>query len=154
MKALTIRQPWLWAITHAGKRVENRTWPTTYRGPIALHAASRFTMQEYRDAVFFMQEHQLADAMLGVAAEIFGDVNYNVPLMPSSSDLAVGSIVAVAELVDCVTHSTSPWFVGPFGFVLEHVRGLASPIPCKGALGLWEVSPSVLATIGSNEAFP
>ena len=24
MKALTIRQPWLWAILHAGKRIENR----------------------------------------------------------------------------------------------------------------------------------
>lgn len=26
MKALTVRQPWAWAIMHAGKDVENRTW--------------------------------------------------------------------------------------------------------------------------------
>ena len=35
MKALTVQQPWAWAIIHAGKTVENRTqrwW--SYRGPI------------------------------------------------------------------------------------------------------------------------
>lgn len=26
-RALTVRQPWTWAICHAGKDIENRTWP-------------------------------------------------------------------------------------------------------------------------------
>lgn len=26
--ALSIRQPWAWAIVYAGKDIENRTWPT------------------------------------------------------------------------------------------------------------------------------
>ena len=28
MKALSIRQPWAWAILHAGKDIENRDWRT------------------------------------------------------------------------------------------------------------------------------
>lgn len=40
MKALTVRQPWAFAIAHLGKRVENRVWGTTYRGDLAIHAAS------------------------------------------------------------------------------------------------------------------
>ena len=28
MKALTIKQPWAWAIIHAGKDIENRDWVT------------------------------------------------------------------------------------------------------------------------------
>ena len=39
MKALSIRQPWAWAIIHAGKDVENRPWGTRYRGPLLIHAS-------------------------------------------------------------------------------------------------------------------
>ena len=38
MKALTIRQPWASLIVDGEKRVENRTWPTKYRGPLLIHA--------------------------------------------------------------------------------------------------------------------
>jgi hypothetical protein len=40
VKALSIRQPWVWAIVHAGKDIENRTWWTPYRGPVLIHAAN------------------------------------------------------------------------------------------------------------------
>lgn len=38
MYALTIKQPWASAIMAGLKRVENRTWRTDYRGPLAIHA--------------------------------------------------------------------------------------------------------------------
>jgi hypothetical protein len=39
MRALTVRQPWAWAIPHAGKDVENRTWTNRFvTGTIAIHA--------------------------------------------------------------------------------------------------------------------
>ena len=41
MKALSVRQPWAWAIIYAGKDVENRTWPTRYRGFVIVHASQR-----------------------------------------------------------------------------------------------------------------
>lgn len=36
--ALSIRQPWCHHILHDGKDVENRTWPTRYRGWFLIHA--------------------------------------------------------------------------------------------------------------------
>lgn len=36
-----------------------------------------------------------------------------------------------------ITISSSPWFTGPFGFVLEEINPVDF-IPCRGALGLWE----------------
>lgn len=39
MYALTVRQPWAWEMIHGDKRIENRTWPTRYRGPLLIHAA-------------------------------------------------------------------------------------------------------------------
>ena len=38
MKAITISQPWAHLIVRGEKRVENRTWPTEHRGPLAIHA--------------------------------------------------------------------------------------------------------------------
>lgn len=37
--ALSIRQPWCHHILHDGKDVENRTWPTRFRGPVLIHAS-------------------------------------------------------------------------------------------------------------------
>ena len=38
MKALTVLQPWAWALIHGPKRIENRSWATYYRGPLVIHA--------------------------------------------------------------------------------------------------------------------
>ena len=37
-KAITIRQPWAGLIAVGEKIYETRSWPTKYRGPIAIHA--------------------------------------------------------------------------------------------------------------------
>ena len=38
VRALSIRQPWCHHILHDGKDVENRDWPTRYRGWFLIHA--------------------------------------------------------------------------------------------------------------------
>ena len=42
MHALTLRHPWVWAVAHLGKRIENRTWepPEDLIGKhIAIHGS-------------------------------------------------------------------------------------------------------------------
>lgn len=39
MKALTVHQPWATLIAIGAKRLETRSWSTSYRGPLAIHAA-------------------------------------------------------------------------------------------------------------------
>jgi hypothetical protein len=51
LRCLTGRQPWWWAILHAGKRIENRRTRWKYRGPILLHAAKGCTKEEYYGAI-------------------------------------------------------------------------------------------------------
>lgn len=36
--ALSIRQPWAWLIVNNHKPVENRSWPTSFRGRFLVHA--------------------------------------------------------------------------------------------------------------------
>lgn len=51
IRALSLRQPWLWAIFDLGKRIENRVWDTTYRGGFWLHASSGCTEVECGEVV-------------------------------------------------------------------------------------------------------
>ncbi len=113
MKALSIRQPWIWAMLHAGKDVENRSWPTEYRGPIYLHASK----------VLDIDGKEWIRNQMGI----------KVP-----GDLPRGGVVARALLVNCVKIYSSPWFFGEFGFVLREIEPVPF-IPCKGALGIFEI---------------
>ena len=42
MKAITIKQPWAWAIIFAGRDIENRSWYTHHRGPLLIHAGAAY----------------------------------------------------------------------------------------------------------------
>lgn len=120
-KALSIRQPWVWAILHAGKRIENRPRRFHYRGPICLHASKS------RRAMEFMRARQDILAITASRAE-----------PPKLADaIERGGIVGTAEIVDCIEQSDSPWFFGPYGLVLENVQPVKF-IPVKGALGLFD----------------
>jgi hypothetical protein len=126
MKALTIKQPWVYAILHEGKDTENRTWATSHRGWIAIHAAAK----PHREARF-PRGHRLPD---------LGEATYS-------------AICGVACVVDVVTTSQSKWFKHPsegsinYGWVLGSVKALKEPIPCKGALKLWNLPPKVVREI-------
>lgn len=121
MKCLTIRQPWAWLIFN-GKPIENRDWPTSFRGQLAIHAAKGLTLREYQDAVAFVASF---DPQL--AAKI-----------PPMLLLERGAVLGTVEMVDCVKESESPWFQGKYGHVYESPTLFAKPIPINGALGLWE----------------
>lgn len=122
MKALSIRQPWAWAILHAGKDIENRDWPTKFRGTVAVHAAKGMTNDEYQLAREFM-----IDA--GVAA----------PDIPLAHAIRRGAIIGLVDIIDCVDESDSLWFCGHYGFILANPRPLPTPIPCSGTLNFWNV---------------
>lgn len=116
--ALSIRQPWAHCVLHLGKPVENRSWPTNVRGTICIHASKSLTLDDYvsaqlvsRDAGFFQ--------------------------LPERKSFQRGGIVGVVDIVDCVTDHPSPWFFGPYGFVLENPR-VVPFVEVSGALGFFE----------------
>lgn len=53
------------------------------------------------------------------------------------------AIIGVVDILDCVDDHESKWFFGPYGYVLENPRPLLKPIPCKGKLGFWNLSPEI-----------
>lgn len=126
MKAISIRQPWAWCIISAGKDIENRDWPTRYRGPVLIHASKGMTKDEY-------------ESCLGLCHAISRTHPFPSGLaLPDFEDLERGGIVGQAEIVGCIEDSDSPWFSGRYGFVLRNVKPLPFR-PFKGALGLFDV---------------
>ena len=126
MKALSIKQPWVHAILHEGKDLENRTWRTKHRGWIALHASAK------------------ADKGVKFPRKI---------AVPALEKENFSAILGVARIVDVVEKSRSPWFhrysdgTVNYGWVLEEVIALPKPVPCKGNRGLWNVAPGDLRRI-------
>lgn len=128
MKALTVCQPYAELIARGEKWIENRTWPTSYRGLLAIHAGK-------------------SREWLGVDDEDAAEYGVDVKA------IAFGAIVAVARLVDCRrfedltdemrmhTHANGPWC-----WVLRDVYRV-EPMPIRGAQGLWPVEPSLALSL-------
>jgi hypothetical protein len=124
---ISVRQPWAWAIVYAGKDVENRTWPTRYRGPVFIHAGVAFDGRK--------------DDALDDAADWARRAGIEAPTL---DQLQRGGIIGIADIVGCVTSMDSRWFCGPYGFVLRNARPLPF-VPCKGQLGFFPAPAAALA---------
>lgn len=140
--ALSIRAPWPYAILFLGKDVENRNWKTHFRGPMLIHQSAWFgheeiheTIQELAKQNFYTLEHLIQH---GSAY----NWSFNAT-MPGDTLKRTGAIIGMAEIIDCVTHSESPWFFGPYGFRLRNAVAFPEPIPCRGALGLFRPDVSL-----------
>jgi hypothetical protein len=113
MKALSVRQPFAWCIVAGTKPIENRTWNTTYRGPLLIHAA--------------VKPHLMTIA----------EVEHTWGAVIDRGALRYGGIIGRVELVDVVREHASPWFQGPFGFVLQSPRAVEF-LPMTGKQGLFD----------------
>jgi hypothetical protein len=137
MKALSVLQPWTHLIVHGYqdvldpnlavkfKDIENRSRPTRIRGRVAIAASARLAGGEFMAA----GGHCLTTPALRHV------------VIPAPASVAFGAVLGTVEIVDCVTASDSPWFSGPYGYVLRDPLAFPKPIPCKGALGFWNWEP-------------
>lgn len=124
MKALSIKQPWASLILDHGKDIENRTWRTPYRGPLAIHAGLKPDL-----------------AWPGVELIAFlRNQGLSVEDVVRLHDAPLGGIIGVVELVNCSRGvSESPWAAeGQWHWELADPRPVPF-VPMKGRLGLMEV---------------
>jgi len=139
-------------IAHCGKTVENRSWPTTHRGLLAIHAGAYSGWDPAGEG------SPVARAAWREWSATLPPLNITGPLRRGAIHIDFGAIVAVAELSGChasgpdgcdgnwqgldgwLRPRCSPWAVnGQWHWVLESVRPLAAPVPCRGRLSLWRL---------------
>jgi len=139
-RAISMSQPWVWAVLNCGKDIENRRWPTRFRGPITLHAAKSWDW----DGVNWLEYH-------GFPVPEKGD-----------EGMPFGAYVGRATLTDCweLAGDEDPayerpfWAFGPWCFVLKDVRALPEPIPAKGRLGIYRRPELIVPELALALPFP
>jgi hypothetical protein len=120
MYAISVRQPWAWALFR-GKDVENRLWKTNYSGDLLIHASMKFD----GDGLKWIKKH-------------FPN------LIPEFTEFRHGVIVGKVTMTDCVVAHSSPWFAGPYGHVYTNPIEFSKPIPFKGALKFFDVPDELI----------
>ena len=119
MRALTVIQPYAELIARGVKPIENRVWPTKYRGELAIHAGKN---RKWVDHDHLTEYPSMAFGAIVAIARLVDCVR--VEHLPPA---LVGH-----------EHAEGPWC-----WLLEDVRRLRAPYPCLGARQLW---PLVEAT--------
>lgn len=161
MKALSLTQPWATLVSTGAKCIETRSWPTSFRGPLAIHASKRFPV-ECRE---LCAEWPFDEALARVTRD------------PCNGwyELPRGAIVATCRLVACrmiVRRDQMAWPTtscdraiarpdepeasfgdytpGRYAWLLDDVQALSEPIPCRGALQLWDVPDDARGRIAAQ----
>lgn len=163
IKVLTLQQPYAGLVAGGVKGYETRSWKTSYRGPLAIHAGWTVN-KELREA-----RHRICTAL---------DCKNYYKFMQHTD---VGAILAVVELVDIYMISTDDanddsifgrrvlssghldgvdgldsiivpsnlerqmgfWRRGMYAWKFENVQLLITPIRINGRQGLWTYDPEV-----------
>ncbi len=130
MKALTLWQPWAGAMAEGLKTIETRSWRTSYRGELAIHASKRVQATLEVQTIFRW-------ASAGVK-------------MPELSCVHRGEVLAVVQLVDCIPVEEAvelfpdqvqfgDFSPGRFAWITKRPRRLGAGVVFTGQQGLWEV---------------
>lgn len=142
MRVVSLWQPWATAWVLGIKRIETRHWSTDYRGPLAVHAAKRWSRDE---AEWWERLHER-------------DMRW--PARPP-----LGAIVGVVQLTDVlptdalratISDLESEWGnYAPkrFGWIAVNHRMLPEPIPFPGRQSFFSV-PSELLPRDFREGLP
>jgi hypothetical protein len=141
MRAITLWQPWASAVALGLKRVETRSWPTKYRGPLAIHAAKRWA-PEQRDKYETKQQS-------------FEDAGWNLDV-----PLPLGSLVCICELYTII--ETDDWIgssrerswgdfsEGRYAWQLMGARRILQPVPILRGSQTFFTVPDIVSGLESR----
>ena len=141
MRALSLYQPWASLIVYGHKRIETRSWSTTYRGTLLIHASKNKRWMP--DFPRLLHDAGIPDAMTD---------------LPTPCGAVLGSV----EVVDCLKSEEfsesdvgtqerllGDYRPGRYGWVLRQPVVFTTPVYCAGHLGLWEVPAAMLSQLPS-----
>lgn len=123
IKALTVCQPYAHLIAIGEKRIENRTWPTHHRGPLAIHAGKSRAWLGPDD----LDKHP--DMKFGAI----------VAVANLSRCFRIEALQALAAEPGMQWLATHEHTEGPWCWQLDDVVQLANPVFYQGKTGLWSV---------------
>jgi activating signal cointegrator 1 len=168
MRALTLYQPWATLVAIGAKKIETRSWSTKYRGPLAIHVSKKGLdhvpivwnphTEEILHGIHFPVNQlgciiavcRLVECVMiprnGWVYVAHGE-HISINHYPHDHEANV-KITQVPPLEPEL--SFGDYTPGQYAWILENVRMLKEPIPCKGMLGLWNVPEDLTPTLSTN----
>ena len=127
MKVLSLTEPCATLIKEKKKLVETRSWKTSYRGKLYIHASSTKIPKEWKEDIEFMN-------------------------LVKDNPLNFGNIICKCKLVDCIymtkeyvedmknnnhqEYICGKYEEGRYAWILEDIEPLDKPIKTKGHLSI------------------
>lgn len=155
VRAITLWQPWASFMVAAPdplKSIETRSWSTTYRGPLLIHAAKRepawvrnlflenqpllrllVTLRRNASGQFFLADvfdSLPRGAILGGGTLVGCEPTERVSVAPDSSEGRLGD------------YSPGRWAWG-----ITRAYSLREPVAANGKQGLWAPSPELMSAV-------
>ncbi len=159
MKMITIQQPWAWAIFN-GKDIENRTWLTKHRGPLAIHAGKRWSNRGAESPLVTTAAWKAWDEGSDLPRPL---AHRHGADFVSQEDFDIGAVLGTVNLVDshwetdgCCSDWAESSYLDADGVlrtriahhVYEDPVRFDEPIPAKGALNIRTIKdPNLVAAI-------
>lgn len=156
MKALSVRQPFAWAIVAGHKPIENRSWNVRYRGELLLHASQnqRDTDEETMRRVEERAGATVEEMYFGGIIGRFRIVAVIPPHPDGASMSTTGSTMNLDRIckkrwakeqtgIDFTDEQIEWWIPNHYGWVLADVVALPF-VRFKGAVSFFEVPDSLI----------
>lgn len=128
MKALTISQPHAGLVAWRLKWVENRTWATSYRGLLAIHAGKESKYLTSQELKAYDTGAVIATCKLIECVQL--------DLIRNDSPGECEKLKKCG--IDIERFLAHRYTEGPYCFILRHVLRLEKPVPAVGKQKFWE----------------
>lgn len=130
MKAITLWEPWATFIADGFKTYETRSWSTSYRGNIAIHASKRWQRDQKTILNQLVMKHPEL-AKYAVYEFPFGCV------VAACRLIAVHRTEEIRNRLTSIERALGDYSEGRFAWELEIVKLPPKPIPAQGMQGIW-----------------
>ena len=141
MKAISLLQPWAQLVVMGEKAIETRSWSTAHRGKIYIHASKRIDAAAMEMCKKFPFNQFIPDIYALPTGAIIGsceitNCNPSEGLKKVLDEFLKNKGTAAQAMKELAFGDYSR---NRFGFILSNPVQFKEPIPCKGALSIWDV---------------
>lgn len=131
MKVLSLLQPWASLVVTGVKKIETRTWTTTYRGELAIHASLGKT------AADLAKDQPFSKYIKDFNSLPFGAIIGKVMLVDVARIDPFQNLDKLMQMISADEKAFDDFTEGRYAWILEEPVEFKNIIPVKGSLGIW-----------------